>query len=138
MLRLPKPEFPQPIDEKRRDELIEAIAKRVKQFGMTVPAIFFLEMNKPISYLGSQAMHFFAPLVGVFFNTFDDYAYFFEDRRNVELLIQRLEAMALEEQEEERRAKELRKQEKEKRRQMVEEARRMRQHAQGGTGEEKK
>ncbi|MBE3519498.1 MAG: hypothetical protein IMW97_04240 [Firmicutes bacterium] len=137
MFRLPKPEFPQPIDEKRRDELIEAIAKRVKQFGMIVPAIFFLEMNKPLSYLGSQAMHFFAPLVGVFFNTFDDYAYFFEDRRNVELLIQRLEAMALEEQEEERRAKELRKQEKERRRKMLEEARRMREHAQGGTGEEK-
>ena len=58
--------FNEPIDEKRRDEIIEAIANRVKQFGMTVPAIFFLEMNKPLSYIGGQAMHFFAPIVGVF------------------------------------------------------------------------
>lgn len=130
-----KPEFPQPIDERRRDELVEVIARRVKQFGLVVPAIFFLEMNKPLSYIGSQAMHFFAPIVGAFFNTFDDYAYFFEDRRNVELLIQKLEAIAAEEQEEQRRARELKKQEKERRKLMMEEARRLREM--GGSNEER-
>lgn len=86
--------FPEPIDLQRRDEIIEAIAKRIEQFGMLVPAIFFLEMNKPLSYIGGQAMHFFAPIVGVFFNTFEDYAYFFDDRKNIELLIQKLESLA--------------------------------------------
>ncbi|QUL97990.1 MAG: hypothetical protein IMF26_07905 [Candidatus Fermentithermobacillus carboniphilus] len=102
--------FPEPIDEKRREEIIEAIAKRVQQFGMVVPAIFFLEMNKPLSYIGAQAMHFFAPIVGVFFNTFEDYAYFFDNRENVELLIQRLEAIAQEEEEQRRKEKERKKQ----------------------------
>lgn len=98
--------FPEPIDEKRRDEIIEAIAKKIQQFGMLVPAIFFLEMNKPLSYIGGQAMHFFAPIVGVFFNTFEDYAYFFDNRENVELLIQRLESLAREEDEQRRKEKE--------------------------------
>jgi len=101
--------FPEPIDEKRRDEIIEGIAKRIQQFGMLVPAIFFLEMNKPLSYIGGQAMHFFAPIVGVFFNTFEDYAYFFDNRENVELLIQKLESLAREEDEQRRKEKEERK-----------------------------
>ncbi len=96
------------IDEKRRDEIIEAIANRVKQFGMTVPAIFFLEMNKPLSYIGGQAMHFFAPIVGVFFNTFEDYAYFFDQRENL-FLIQRLEAIAADEEDERKKQKALKK-----------------------------
>ncbi|MGI6643962.1 MAG: hypothetical protein ACOX3V_08240 [Bacillota bacterium] len=97
--------LPEPIDAKRRDEIIEAIAKKVQQYGMLVPAIFFLEMNKPLSYIGGQAMHFFSPIASVVFQTFEDYAYFFDDRQNVELLIQRLEALSLEEEEANRRAK---------------------------------
>lgn len=101
--------FPEPIDLKRRDDIIDAIAKRVEQFGMLVPAIFFLEMNKPLSYIGGQAMHFFAPIVGVFFNTFEDYAYFFDDRKNMELLIQKLESLAEKEEETNRTLKAQRK-----------------------------
>ncbi len=97
--------FPEPIDDKRRDELIEAMAKKVQQFGLIVPAIFFLEMHKPLSYLGGQAMHFFSPIIGVLFPTFEDYAYFMEGRGNVELLIQRLESMANEEEEAAKKAK---------------------------------
>lgn len=96
---------PEPIDLKRRDELLEGMAKRVQQFGMLVPAIFFLEMNKPLSYIGSQAMHFLSPVVGVLFPTFEDYAFFLEDRQNVELLIQKLEAMSEQEEEERKQAK---------------------------------
>ena len=98
-------EFREPIDEKRRDQIIDAIASRINQFGMIVPAIFFLEMNKPLSYIGGQAMHFFAPIVSVFFNTFEDYAYFFDQRDNVELLIQKLESIATEEEQERKRLK---------------------------------
>lgn len=104
--------FSEPIDEKRRDEIIEAIARKVQQFGMVVPAIFFLEMNKPLSYIGGQAMHFFAPIASILFSTFEDYAYFFDDRNNVELLIQRLEALAQEEEEQRKLRKKLRKDQK--------------------------
>jgi len=117
--------FPEPIDVKRRDEIIEAIAKRIDQFGMLVPAIFFLEMNKPLSYIGGQAMHFFAPIVSVFFNTFEDYAYFFEDRKNVELLIQKLESLSEKEEQERRKKKEAKKQAKASKTSMLDEAMKM-------------
>jgi len=117
--------FSQPINEKRRDEILDAIAKRVEQFGMTVPAIFFLEMNKPLSYIGGQAMHFFAPIVGVFFETFEDYAYFFDDRNNVELLIQKLEAIASKEEEARKKEKEARMRAKAAKSSMLDDAMRM-------------
>lgn len=97
--------FPEPITDERRDQIVEAMADRIKQFGMVTPAIFFLEANKPVTYIGGQTMHFFAPIVGVFFNTFEDYAFFFDDRNNVEMLIQRLESIALEEEKERKEAK---------------------------------
>ncbi len=117
--------FPEPINEKRRDELIEAIAKRIEQFGMIVPAIFFLEMNKPLSYIAGQAGHFFAPIVSVFFNTFEDYAYFLEDRKNVELLIQKLESISEQEEGERRKKKEAKKKEKASKSSMLDEALKM-------------
>lgn len=117
--------FPEPIDQKRRDELIDAIANRIDQFGMLVPAIFFLEMNKPLSYIGGQAMHFFAPIVGVFFGTFEDYAYFFEDRKNVELLIQKLESLSEKDEDERRKQKEAKKLQKASKTSMLDEAMKM-------------
>jgi hypothetical protein len=81
----------------RREKLIEGITSKVAQYGMITPAIFFLEMNKPLSYIGSQAMHFFSPIVSVLFVSFEEYAYFFEDRKNLEALIVRLEQISLEE-----------------------------------------
>jgi len=117
--------FSEPITDKRRDEILDAVAKRVEQFGMLVPAIFFLEMNKPLSYLGGQAMHFFAPIAGVFFETFEDYAYFLDDRKNVELLIQKLESLAEREEDARRKDKEARKREKGAKSSMLEEAMKM-------------
>ena len=92
--------------DERRSQLIESICQKVAQYGMITPAIFFLEMNKPLSYIGSQAMHFFSPIVSVLFASFEEYAYFFEDRQNVERLIVRLEQVSSEQDEKARTARE--------------------------------
>jgi hypothetical protein len=92
--------------EERRDQLIEAIVQKVSQYGMITPAIFFLEMNKPLSYIGSQAMHFFSPIVSVLFTSFEEYAYFFEDRQNIERVIVRLETVSQEQDASEKSARE--------------------------------
>ena len=104
------------ITPERRDEICEILAQRVAKLGMVVPAIFFLEMNRPVSFLGSQAMHFFSPMVGVFVNTFEDYAFFFEDRDNLEMLIKRLEELAEEQNDEEKVRKARLKAERQKKR----------------------
>jgi len=47
-------------------------------------------------------MHFFSPIVGVFFETFEDYAFFFEQRENVDLLVKKLEELSRKQDEEEK------------------------------------
>jgi len=61
---------------------------------MTVPAIFFLESVKPLSFLGSQALHFFEPMVRAFFNVqdYERFALLMERRENLEALLVRIEA----------------------------------------------
>jgi len=60
---------------------------------MTVPAIFFLESMKPLSFVGSQAMHFFEPFVNAFFpvRDYERFALLMERRENLELLLVKIE-----------------------------------------------
>ena len=39
------------------------LAEEVKARSMTTPAIFFLEMMRPLNFVGSQAMIFFGPII---------------------------------------------------------------------------
>jgi hypothetical protein len=60
---------------------------------MTVPAIFFLESMKPLSFVGSQALHFFEPLVHAFFrmDEYERFAALMERRENLEVLLVKIE-----------------------------------------------
>ena len=60
---------------------------------MTVPAIFFLESMKPLSFVGSQALHFFEPMVRAFFavQEYDRFAAMMERRENLEELLVKIE-----------------------------------------------
>jgi hypothetical protein len=61
---------------------------------MTVPAIFFLESVKPLSFVGSQALHFFEPMVNAFFQVrdYERFAILMERRENLEVLLVKIEA----------------------------------------------
>ncbi len=61
---------------------------------MTVPAIFFLESVKPLSFVGSQALHFFEPMVNAFFRMrdYERFAILMERRENLEVLLVKIEA----------------------------------------------
>jgi hypothetical protein len=74
--------------------VLEKVAKKVVQWQMAVPAIMFLEMVKPLNYIGAQTMVFFEPIVNSVF-TFKDYDTFriaLERRENIENLLQKIEA----------------------------------------------
>jgi len=60
---------------------------------MSVPAIFFLESVKPLSFIGSQAMVFFEPFVRALFSVpeYDRFATLMERRENLEALLVRIE-----------------------------------------------
>ncbi len=75
------------------NSVLEKLAKKVVDRGMTVPAILFLESVKPLNYIGSQAMVFFEPMVQSIFN-FKDYDIMriaLEKRETLEILLLKIE-----------------------------------------------
>ena len=81
------------LSPERRDELVAKIARAVVVRNLTAPAIFFLESMKPLSFVGSQVMVFFDPLVRAVFDLkgYNDVRLMLERRENVELLLQEIE-----------------------------------------------
>ena len=60
---------------------------------MTTPALLFIEMSRPLNYLGAQALHFFDPIVSVLVDTtgYRHFAEFLEQRGSLEHLCRRIE-----------------------------------------------
>ncbi len=81
------------------DELIEKMARFVQRYGAEVPAVFFLELSKPVSFVAGSAVHMATPFLGTFFasdDTFTDFANVMSDRRLLEKFICRIEELAKE------------------------------------------
>jgi hypothetical protein len=79
----------------RQGELLEKVARRVVDLRVSAMAIFLLEATKPLSFLGSQLLVFFNPIIQPIFN-FKDYeevTEMIENRDNIEFLIQRIEKL---------------------------------------------
>ncbi len=70
-------------------EVLEKVAKKVVQWRMAVPAIMALETAKPLSFIGSQVMVFFEPIVQTVFSIkhYDTFRELMENRDNVERLL---------------------------------------------------
>ena len=75
--------------------MITQLAEKITSHGMSTPAIFFLEMVKYVSFLGSQLMVFFGPIITVFVEGHQYYeiAELLEDRENVEFLLTEIERL---------------------------------------------
>ncbi len=75
---------------------IQRVAKRIHDSGLVTPAVFFLEMSKPLALIGSHAMVFFGPIITAFINAEGYYkaAEIFEEPENVEKLISEIERLA--------------------------------------------
>lgn len=87
---------PEP-DAAVQDELIEKLAQKIHQYGLEVPAIFFGEAMKPVSFVGGQFIHAFSFLPSTFFlddDTYQQFAFILDDRSKLEQLLVRLEQLA--------------------------------------------
>ncbi len=60
--------YQEPLTE-RELAMLERVARTIVVRGMTVPALLFLEMGKPLNYIGSQTLAFFEPIVRSLFST---------------------------------------------------------------------
>lgn len=84
------------ITDAERDSVIDRLAGKVIARRMEVPAILFLEMHRPFSYIASQALVVTSPMVAplVGFENVQLAVKLMEKRENVELLIRRIEDLA--------------------------------------------
>ena len=76
-------------------ELISNLAQKIVRHGMAVPAIFFLDMMKYLSFFGGQLMVFFGPIITAFISSqsYYKFAELLEDRNNVEFLLVEIERL---------------------------------------------
>ncbi|MCZ6679748.1 MAG: hypothetical protein O7E52_21160 [Candidatus Poribacteria bacterium] len=86
------------LDEIPRDEqdaLLTKVAQQIVKRRLTVPAILFLEICKPINFIGSQILIALNPFLQSICNTaeYQKFALIIERDENVELLIQLIEKL---------------------------------------------
>jgi hypothetical protein len=74
-------------------QLMERVADLIVKRGMTAPATVFLESMGPMNFLGSQALHFLAPIIEFAFNAkeVDQVARLLEHRDSIFQLITLIE-----------------------------------------------
>jgi hypothetical protein len=98
---------PQEVPRERQEEIIKLLARGIVERRLSAPAIFFLETVKPLSFVGSQAMVFFQPIIqAVFpFRSYNEISVMMEDRKNIEALICEIERFEDEDRERQRNEK---------------------------------
>ena len=74
-------------------KLLHKMSAKVVQLRMTVPAILFMESMRPLNYVGSQVMVFFAPLVQIVFTSpeWDQMQKVLEKRESLGYIIELIE-----------------------------------------------
>ncbi len=72
---------------------MDLYAKKVIDKGMSVPAVFFLEMFKYLAFIFSQSMILFGPLATIFIDSkrYYELSDILSDRNNVEYFICQIE-----------------------------------------------
>jgi hypothetical protein len=75
---------------------MQRVADMIVKRGMAAPATVFLESMGPMNFLGSQALHFLAPIIEFAFNAkeVEQVARLLERRDTISRLIAMIEARA--------------------------------------------
>jgi len=89
---LDSPDF-EPTDAQK--EVVDRVCREIVRRGMATPALIFLEMFRPLNYIGSQVMHFFRPIVAIVLDVegYRHMSEFLEHRQSVDHLRQRIEEL---------------------------------------------
>ena len=74
-------------------KIISRLAADIVKRGVSVPAIFFLESTKYLSFVGSQALIFFGPIITSFVSSKKFYPIIelLESKQNIEYVIRKIE-----------------------------------------------
>ncbi len=75
--------------------IVELVCREVSERHLTAPALLFLEMARPLNFLGANTMHFFSPIISAIVDAqgYQCFATFLERRDAIDILCKRLEEM---------------------------------------------
>tara|TARA_B100000700_G_scaffold325322_2_gene433763 strand:- start:179 stop:442 length:264 start_codon:yes stop_codon:yes gene_type:complete len=78
-------------------KIISNLAQEIVDRGLSVPAIFFLESTKYISFIGSQFLVFLGPIATCFINNkkYYNFTEILEKKSNINFLINEIETINL-------------------------------------------
>jgi len=87
------------LTEEEAEKIILEAAKRIRKYGLEVPVIMALESLKPLAFIGGEMARLtLSPFFTVFGPKMDllgqKLIYIFEDKKNIDKLIDLLEKMA--------------------------------------------
>lgn len=76
-------------------ELVDRLCEVIYQRGLTPAAVAFLEMARPLSFIGAQGMHFMEPIATSIFSKsqYRALSLFLERRDAVDIICDRLESL---------------------------------------------
>ena len=76
-------------------EVVDRLCRQVAERGLTTPALIFLESVRPLNFVSSQTLQFFAPILSVVADpqACEDLAAFLEHRGSVDFLCKRIEEL---------------------------------------------
>jgi hypothetical protein len=86
-----------PLTKEELDSIADTVAEKVVERRLETPAILFLEMHKPLTFIASQAVLVAMPMIGpvIGIDGMATLSKLLRDRENIELLISRIEEKAL-------------------------------------------
>ena len=79
--------------QEQSEQLLDRLAQQIDHWGLTLPALLFLQVTRPLSFIASQGLLLCQPALSFFYDTprIAEYADLLADRANVDRLVARLE-----------------------------------------------
>jgi hypothetical protein len=77
----------------RQKEIADRVCREICRRRMQTAAGLFLEMARPMNYMGAQFLHFFEPIVGLLTDAegYREFSLFLEHRGSIDYMCRRLE-----------------------------------------------
>ena len=74
---------------------VEKLCVEVVRRHLSTPALIFLEMSRPMNFIGAQALHFFSPLINAVTDAdgHRHFAEFLEHRGSIDYICRRIETL---------------------------------------------
>ena len=74
---------------------VDAVCNEIVKRRLATPSLLFLEMSRPLNFIGSQSLHFFAPFISALTDAegHKHFADFLENRGSIDYICRRIEEL---------------------------------------------